>query len=231
MNIKNNYKCITDASNVKVYNYVSLINIFEKSMNMYLSSPSLKNIKMNFWKNKERDFFKNNNLNVAVHIRRENKYDITLDPSRICPLVYYFNLINNIREKYKNNEKKIIDNVNFEFYKNECVCILGKNGSGKSTFLNLIAGLIKPTEGEVIVDNAFDLYSNRSQWIDKLSYVQQNIFLLDASIKNNITLENNDSKIDYIKYNKVLDILRLEDSFINFPNKYPSFWDKPLLKM
>lgn len=44
MNIKNNYKCITDASNVnvKVYNYVNLINIFEKSMNMYLSCPSLK---------------------------------------------------------------------------------------------------------------------------------------------------------------------------------------------
>lgn len=60
---------------------------------------------MNFWKNKERDFFKNNNLNVAVHIRRENKYDITLEPSRICPLVYYFNLINKIREKYKNNDK------------------------------------------------------------------------------------------------------------------------------
>ena len=127
--------------------------------------------------------------------------------------------LKNVSFSYTNDQNKILDLVNFEFYKNECVCILGKNGSGKSTFLNLIAGLIKPTEGEVIVDNAFDLYSNRSQWIDKLSYVQQNIFLLDASIKNNITLENNDSKIDYIKYNKVLDILRLEDSFINFPNK------------
>ena len=130
--------------------------------------------------------------------------------------------LKNVSFSYKNNENKILENVNFEFQKNECVCILGKNGSGKSTFLNLIAGLIKPTDGKIIVDNVYDLYSNRSRWIDKLSYVQQNIFLLDASIKNNITLENNENKIDYIKYNKVLDTLKLEDSFINFPNKLSS---------
>jgi len=145
MNIKNNYKCITDASNVKVYNYVSLINIFEKSMNMYLSSPSLTNIKMNFWKNKERDFFKNNKLNVAVHIRRENKYDITLDPSRICPLVYYFNLINKIREKYKNNDKKLLFHIysqnninNYKRYDNSDLCFhLNENLS--DSFIGLVA--------------------------------------------------------------------------------------------
>jgi len=152
------------------------------------------------------DEFKRLRVKKDVHFSSNIKFKKTIE-------------LKNVSFSYKNNEKKIIDNVNFEFYKNECVCILGKNGSGKSTFLNLIAGLIKPTEGKVIVDNVYDLYSNRSEWIDKLSYVQQNIFLLDASIKNNITLENIDSKIDYIKYNKVLDMLRLEDSFINFPNK------------
>ena len=152
------------------------------------------------------DEFKRLRVKKDVHFSSNIKFKKTIE-------------LKNVSFSYKNNEKKIIDNVNFEFYKNECVCILGKNGSGKSTFLNLIAGLIKPTEGKVIVDNVYDLYSNRSEWIDKLSYVQQNIFLLDASIKNNITLENIDSKIDYIKYNKVLDMLRLEVSFINFPNK------------
>ena len=124
--------------------------------------------------------------------------------------------LKNVSFSYLSNEKKILENINFNFNKNECVCVLGKNGSGKSTFLNLIAGLIKPTEGEIVVDNVYDLYSNRIKWIDKLSYVQQNIFLLDASIKNNITLEDNESKIDYIKYNKVLDNLRLESSFKDF---------------
>lgn len=127
--------------------------------------------------------------------------------------------LKNVSFSYSNNKNKILDNINFEFHKNECVCILGKNGSGKSTFLNLIAGLTKPTEGEIIVDSTYDLYSNRNKWINKLSYVQQNIFLLDASIKNNITLENDDSRIDYIRYNKVLDILKLEDSFMDFPNR------------
>jgi hypothetical protein len=68
-------------------------------------SSSLKNIKLNFWKNKERNHFKNDRLNVAVHIRTNNKVDIQLDGFRVTPLQYYFNIINNIREKYRNSKK------------------------------------------------------------------------------------------------------------------------------
>jgi ABC-type multidrug transport system fused ATPase/permease subunit len=146
-----------------------------------------------------------------LHIKKDAIFNSNLTFKKTIEL-------KNVSFSYLNNENKILENINFEFNKNECVCILGKNGSGKSTFLNLIAGLIKATDGAIIVDKVYDLYSNRIKWIEKLSYVQQNIFLLDSSIKNNITLENDEGKIDYIKYNKVLDILKLDNSFKDLSN-------------
>jgi ABC-type multidrug transport system fused ATPase/permease subunit len=127
--------------------------------------------------------------------------------------------IKNVSFSYFNNENEVLQNINLKFNKNECVGIIGKNGSGKSTLLNLLSGLIKPTQGQIIIDNVYDLYSNRSKWTEKLSYVQQNIFLLNSSIKENITLLSGDSGVNHFQYNKVLNILKLEDYFKDLPDK------------
>jgi ABC-type multidrug transport system fused ATPase/permease subunit len=126
--------------------------------------------------------------------------------------------IKNVSFLYSNSQNKILDNINFKFTKNQCVGIIGKNGSGKSTFLNLLAGLIEPSHGQIIIDNNYNLYPNRIKWIEKLSYVQQNIFLLDASIKENIILESSDSKVNFYQYDKVINVLKLEDYFKDHPD-------------
>ncbi len=64
--------------------------------------------------------------------------------------------INNIKKSFKQNDRQdllVLDNVNLELYEGEIVALLGKSGSGKSTLLRIIAGLIKPTAGEVIYRN------------------------------------------------------------------------------
>jgi ATP-binding cassette subfamily B protein len=121
-----------------------------------------------------------------------------------------------VKFSYLNNT--IFNNITFKINKGESVAIVGKNGSGKTTLLNLIAGLIKPNEGQVIVDNIFDIYPNKNIWFQGLSYVQQNIFLMDTTIKQNIILTN-ENKIDVKKLNRIIDILKLEEVFTNLPNQ------------
>jgi len=151
MNIKNNYNCITDNPLVKVYNCIDLIKTFEQNPEWYLSSSSLQNVKMNFWKNKCRDFFKNNRLNVAIHIRSTNKNDITLDDYRVTPLAYYFNIIDIIREKYKNNDKKLLFHIysqndinDYKLYNNSDICY-HLNENVFDSFIGLVAADILVT--------------------------------------------------------------------------------------
>lgn len=62
---------------------------------------------------------------------------------------------NNVSKMFKNSAENpaIIENISFEIFAEEFVCILGPSGSGKTTILNLIAGFIKPTEGEVLFNS------------------------------------------------------------------------------
>lgn len=59
--------------------------------------------------------------------------------------------IKNVNYRYKNN-KDVLENINLEIGEGECICIVGENGAGKSTLVKLIAGIIKPTIGEILVD-------------------------------------------------------------------------------
>lgn len=107
--------------------------------------------------------------------------------------------------KYGNNRKVVLDDINIDFKKGECVFILGKSGSGKSTLLNIIASLIKPDSGNVYLDNkditkfnSKDLCNYRNNMI---GYIYQDYHLIEyMSILDNVklgsTISGSDKEID-----------------------------------
>lgn len=61
--------------------------------------------------------------------------------------------INDLTFKYKSSKENVLENINIEIKEGEVISIIGKNGTGKSTLLKLISGLVKPSKGEILIDD------------------------------------------------------------------------------
>ena len=122
----------------------------------------------------------------------------------------------NVDFKYQKNSKLVLDNITISIPKGKIIAISGKSGSGKSTFLDVFCGLLKPTKGKIFIDN--DLSLNEKLWQSKISYVSQNIFLNDETILENITFSKKQDSIDKILLNKVLVISGLNDYIDTLPS-------------
>ena len=87
--------------------------------------------------------------------------------------------------KYSGSEKLILDNLNFTIEAGSIVGIIGESGSGKTTLINLILGLLEPTDGKINIDND-DMLKNLPAWQNYIGYVPQDVYLVDDTIKKNI---------------------------------------------
>jgi ABC-type multidrug transport system fused ATPase/permease subunit len=122
-------------------------------------------------------------------------------------------IISNISFYYQQEKKYIFNNLNTKFESGEFIGIIGRSGEGKSTFLNLLCGLNKPTEGTLIVDD-IDVFRNfhiLKSWRSQISYVSQNIYLTPYSIISNITMNENESNLDKERLEYAIKTAQLEE--------------------
>ena len=116
------------------------------------------------------------------------------------------------------DKKVILNNINLSISKGKTIGIIGESGAGKSTFVSLLTGLIKPTKGEILIGNK-PLNENVKNWQNLVGYVPQSIFLLDDTILNNITLEYDQEKIDFERVNKCINDSQLNEFVNSLPDK------------
>jgi len=95
-----------------------------------------------------------------------------------------------------NNKVKIFNNINLQIKKGSKVGIIGKTGEGKSTFLDLLMGLLEPSEGKIMIDDIELSQETVNDWQAKLSHVPQDIFLSDGSFIENIAFGKDTKSID-----------------------------------
>ncbi len=109
----------------------------------------------------------------------------------------------------------VLENINLKITKGDLIVIKGESGNGKTTLLNVISGLIRPTSGNVIFNDKKYLY-NRSV-LTNLAYVGAENYFIDASILENITLKNHNeiSNTEIIKIKELMKDVNLEN-FVDF---------------
>ena len=124
--------------------------------------------------------------------------------------------LSNIDFKY-DKSKFILKNINLSIKRNQFFAISGESGSGKSTLLKIVLGLLEPTSGNISVDDQ-SILLNKNQWQEKISFVPQDVFILDNTLINNITLEIDENKIDFEKLEVAINFSNLKNFIEELPN-------------
>jgi ABC-type bacteriocin/lantibiotic exporter with double-glycine peptidase domain len=119
-------------------------------------------------------------------------------------------ILNNISFAYQeNNEKLIFKNLNLKIEKKKIIGIFGHSGSGKSTFVDILSGLLVPTSGSILIDGK-NIGKNDKLLRSIFAYVPQTVYILDDTIKNNIVFGQNYNEIDIKRLNNAIQLSQLE---------------------
>ena len=117
---------------------------------------------------------------------------------------------------YKYDAKEILSDISYKFTKNKIYGIKGESGSGKTTFIDLILGLLKPSSGKILINNT-DLNRDIAFSGSYASYVPQEVYLTDTSIAENIAFGFKYDDIDFGKLNEIL----IKSKLFEFVNDLP----------
>ncbi len=118
--------------------------------------------------------------------------------------------IKNLTFTYPDISKPVFSDINFSIPKGKFVGVIGPSGAGKTTFVDLLLGLLKPQSGKILVDGN-NIFDNISGWLENVSYVPQSIYLVDGTIRENVAFGVLPEDIDDAKVEKVLKMAELYD--------------------
>ncbi len=129
--------------------------------------------------------------------------------------------IKNISFKYPNTSKSVLKDINIKILNQNIIGIIGPTGSGKTTIIDIILGLLEPQKGALEVDGKEINKNNVRSWQANIGYVPQHIYLSDDTIAKNIAFGVNQSDIKQEDIEKVSKIANLHNFVVNeLPKKY-----------
>ena len=123
-------------------------------------------------------------------------------------------LLEKITYKYPNTEKYIFDHMDMEIPIGQAIGIVGTSGSGKTTVVDILLGLLEMETGLITADGAdVNTKENYPRWLGNVGYIPQTIFMLDSDIRHNVAFGVPDELIDDDKVWRALKEAQL-DTFV-----------------
>ena len=124
-------------------------------------------------------------------------------------------LLKNVFFSYKNDKEHQLNGISLQVDKNKSIGLFGQSGSGKTTLVDVMLGLLEPSKGEIHLNNK--IVKNNKEFRNLVAYIPQDIFIINDSVKNNITLTGRDEVIDDVLLEDVVLRSRLKEVVNNLP--------------
>ena len=124
-------------------------------------------------------------------------------------------LLKNVFFSYKNDKEHQLNGISLQVDKNKSIGLFGQSGSGKTTLVDVMLGLLEPSKGEIHLNNK--IVKNNKEFSNLVAYIPQDIFIINDSVKNNITLTGRDEVVDDVLLEDVVLRSRLKEVINNLP--------------
>lgn len=110
-------------------------------------------------------------------------------------------------------EVPVLKDISLDIHKGDFTGFRGESGSGKSTLFHLLLGFLQPDAGGIYVDGVLLSADRLESWRSKIGYVSQQLFMIEGTLLDNITMGLNDMKVDRIRAREAIRLASL-DTFI-----------------
>lgn len=173
-------------------------------------------------------------------VKEWSTLNIPIDDLSSKPIIFNNKIeLQNVSFKYLDRSKETLRGINLVIPKNQCIGLSGLTGAGKSTLVDIISGLLEPTEGILLIDdipvqksisrsqNPSDISNQEKEyqysvsaasWRKLIAYVPQNLFLADASIERNIAFGIESKFIDPNRIAAAIKNAHLDEVIHDLPN-------------
>ncbi len=135
----------------------------------------------------------------------------SLEHHAVAPLVVTRGItLSDLSFRYDGAERDALNEIDFTIVNGASVGVVGSTGGGKSTLIDVVLGLLRPTSGQVLVDDV-DIHDRLSAWQACIGVVPQQIFLLDDTLRRNVALGVPDDEIDDDAVVEALSLAQLDE--------------------
>ncbi|MBX3312462.1 MAG: ABC transporter ATP-binding protein [Microbacteriaceae bacterium] len=125
-------------------------------------------------------------------------------------------ILDNVSYRYPGSDKFAVQNISLEIPLGSTVGFVGSSGSGKTTLVDLILGLLEPSEGNISIDGT-PIINIIDDWRKRIGYLPQDIALFDGTVAQNVALSWKDESLDEGKVLKAIERARILDTVLSRP--------------